>query len=220
MKMPVSQGGGGRRAQKARTRAAIVEAAHQLAAAGSMPRVEEAADAAGVSRATAYRYFPSQEALAVELAIRDVWRDLEAMLARLRTRDVARRLDALIEAMAATVGQNESHVRTVMRVFQDTALRGNLEADAPLRRARRTEWIEVALAPAPSLPSRASQQLRRSLALIVSPDAVIQLKDALGLTIEEAGATLKWSARAVLAAALAEADAEMGAEEKRGKQAR
>jgi AcrR family transcriptional regulator len=53
--------------QKSRTRAALVEAAARLLRDGP-PTVAEAADAARISRATAYRYFPTQEALLVEVA--------------------------------------------------------------------------------------------------------------------------------------------------------
>src|SRR3954471_22991017 len=55
----------GRTRQKARTRRALVEAARELLAAGSNPTVEQAADRAGVARATAYRYFPNQSDLLV-----------------------------------------------------------------------------------------------------------------------------------------------------------
>ena len=49
--------------QKGRTRAALVEAARDLVAAGQTPTVEAAAQAAAISRTTAYRYFPNQRAL-------------------------------------------------------------------------------------------------------------------------------------------------------------
>ena len=55
----------GRTGQKARTRAALIAAARTLLAAGRTPTVEEAAETAGMSRATAYRYFPNREALLV-----------------------------------------------------------------------------------------------------------------------------------------------------------
>ena len=53
----------GRIQQKQRTRQALVDAARDLVARGLAPTVEEAAADAGISRATAYRYFPSQSAL-------------------------------------------------------------------------------------------------------------------------------------------------------------
>src|SRR6266516_623566 len=56
---------GGRSAQKARTRDALVAAARDLVTAGVTPTVQDAAAAASISRTTAYRYFPSQRALLV-----------------------------------------------------------------------------------------------------------------------------------------------------------
>src|ERR1700750_1848992 len=53
----------GRTRQKARTRAAMVEAARSLLAEGITPTVEQAAERAGVSRTTAYRYFANQREL-------------------------------------------------------------------------------------------------------------------------------------------------------------
>src|SRR6187397_132137 len=50
---------------KRRTRQAVVAAARDIVADGRTPSVEEAAVAAGVSRTTAYRYFPNQAALLV-----------------------------------------------------------------------------------------------------------------------------------------------------------
>ena len=49
--------------QKERTREALVSATRELLRQGATPSVEQAADAAGMSRTTAYRYFASQAAL-------------------------------------------------------------------------------------------------------------------------------------------------------------
>src|SRR5688572_32428438 len=51
------------RGPKARTRRLMLQAATQLMQSGITPSVTEVAEAAEVSRATAYRYFPSQAAL-------------------------------------------------------------------------------------------------------------------------------------------------------------
>src|SRR5262249_15322283 len=59
----------GRVNQKRRTRAALVEAAKQLVGEGVTPTVAQAAEAALVSRTTAYRYFPTQDSLLLELAV-------------------------------------------------------------------------------------------------------------------------------------------------------
>src|SRR5215216_182336 len=55
----------GRTAQKMRTRKALVDAARALIVSGVTLTVEEAADAASISRTTAYRYFPNQSDLLV-----------------------------------------------------------------------------------------------------------------------------------------------------------
>src|SRR4029453_11499969 len=65
MSMAISYEEIGRTRQKARTRAALVDAAREVLSKGTTPTVEEAAEVAAVSRATAYRYFPNQRALLV-----------------------------------------------------------------------------------------------------------------------------------------------------------
>ena len=63
--MSISYEATGRTKQKARTRAALLDAARALLSEGRTPTVEEAAEAAAISRATAYRYFPNQGELLV-----------------------------------------------------------------------------------------------------------------------------------------------------------
>ena len=46
--------------QRRRTRAAVMEGARALLREGQVPSIADAAEEAGVSRATAYRYFPTQ----------------------------------------------------------------------------------------------------------------------------------------------------------------
>ena len=53
----------GRTRQKQRTRDQLIAAARELITAGDTPRVEEVAEAAGISRPTAYRYFASRAEL-------------------------------------------------------------------------------------------------------------------------------------------------------------
>ena len=53
----------GRTEQKSRTRHALVAATRELLAAGSRRRSRTPPTAAGISRTTAYRYFPNQREL-------------------------------------------------------------------------------------------------------------------------------------------------------------
>ena len=59
----------GRDRQKSRTRRQILEAAARLMQERRALTLEEIADAAQVSRATAYRYFPGLDALLAEAAV-------------------------------------------------------------------------------------------------------------------------------------------------------
>jgi AcrR family transcriptional regulator len=181
----------GREAQKARTRTLIVAAAGGL----TQPTVEQAADAAGVSRATAYRYFPTQEALSVELESGDVWREVEALVNDPQTADVGARLDRLIDAVVRTVYAEERHVRTALRVYHDIWLRN---PDSPVRKGRRMDWIDKTISP---VPAEARENLRLALALAISPDAVTMLKDVARLDAEQTRRVLKGAARAMLRAA-------------------
>src|SRR6202012_2223204 len=59
----------GRFQQRAHTRALLVKTASVLLQGGDIPTVTAVAQAAHISRRTAYRYFPSQELLLAEAAI-------------------------------------------------------------------------------------------------------------------------------------------------------
>src|SRR5579862_1725422 len=67
--MSTNQSPHARLRQKLRTRAALLAAARDLVAQGTTPTLAAVADGALVSRATAYRYFPTQEALLLELPL-------------------------------------------------------------------------------------------------------------------------------------------------------
>src|SRR3954451_3241912 len=94
----------GRTRQKARTRAAMVDATRELLAEGVAPTVEQAAERAAVSRTTAYRYFPNQRALLIasypEL-------DMPSLLLADAPTDAAARLELVTESIARQVIDHE-----------------------------------------------------------------------------------------------------------------
>ena len=197
--------GPGRANQKARTRAAIVDAAQALRSANGSPTVAEAADAAKVSRATAYRYFPTHEALQVELESRTVNAPIEKLVAGFSSNEAGQRLAALIDAYCDLAIREEAHMRTALRVYQDTWLRGREDGAAPpVRRGRRMEWLAAVLAPLPDMPPAKLARLRAALALTIGADSLVILKDVVGLDHAEANDVLKWAAAALLSAGLAE----------------
>src|SRR5687767_4797043 len=94
--------------QKERTRSAVVAAATQLLRQGAQPTVAEAAELAKVSRATAYRYFPTQEAMLVEVAqVNPAAESVEQWLASVEGGEPKERLDGLLATFNGVVVSEE-----------------------------------------------------------------------------------------------------------------
>jgi AcrR family transcriptional regulator len=209
--------------QKARTRGALVEAARALLRAGTPPTVPEAADAAKVSRATAYRYFPTQEALLVELAdIGPASAPVEEMLAGLKSEEVDERVLGLVDTFNSVVVAEEAPMRNALRIYLDTWLqnqRGGAAAP-PVREGRRMRWLEEALVPARrQLAPEQFRRLQAVLALTTGIEALVVMKDVCRLDDERALATLRWAAAALLEASLAGTGSRRG-EARPGRRAR
>jgi AcrR family transcriptional regulator len=167
--------------------------------------VSAAATAAGVARATAYRYFPSQEALDVEVA--DISPDvvaIEAALEELATNDVEQRLLTLLDSFNPIVLANEEHFRRALFVYLDTWLRSRRadEEVPPVREGRRMRWLDQVLGPLDDLPDDRRRRLRAALALTLGSDSLVVMKDVCGLDDEEALDVLRWAATTILSAGL------------------
>lgn len=174
-----------------RTRAALVAAARDLLARGITPTVEEAAVAADVSRTTAYRYFPNQTLLLVaaypELAE-------TSLLGPEPPEDAADRLDEVMDRFVALVLEAEPQQRATLRLSLSRT-----DESLPLRQGRAIPWILEALEP---LRDRFSEHELHRLALAIRSatgiEALVWLRDVGGLTAEEAGEVMRWSARSML----------------------
>src|SRR5690349_14165032 len=85
--------------QRYRTRKDLIAAAARLMEGGRKPSLEEVAEAALISRATAYRYFPNVEALLAEASVDVLVPDGEALFADDPSADPAERADRAEAAM-------------------------------------------------------------------------------------------------------------------------
>ena len=185
---------GGRSAQKARTRDALVAAARDLVAAGGVtPTVEDAAAAASISRSTAYRYFPNKRALLVAAHPETA---ATSMLPADPPQDPAARLDAVVRNFSAMILDTEAQQRTMLRL--------SLEADAeqdplPLRQGRAIAWIAEALdGVRGDLSGQQLRQLVLSIRATIGIEAIVWLVDVAGLSRNDAVALTRWSAQALL----------------------
>jgi AcrR family transcriptional regulator len=187
----------GRKLQKRRTRLAIIEAASRLLAEGRQPTVAEAADAALVSRATAYRYFPSQRALLIEVAVQAAHRDLPPALKE-APGDAATRWDIVCREIFDMVLASEVLMRTMLQVTQEEWL-ANRESGLDLRQGRRLEWIEAALKPLRvRLEPAQFDRLLNALAALVGIEPYVALRDVCKLDSDAALTTLQWAGRALI----------------------
>ena len=194
----------GRVRQKLRTRRQILEATAALISAGGQPSVTEAADAAGVSRRTAYRYFPSQPKLLAEAALESLRPLMESAIdaapAGAGDEEVKARVIAFVRAMQKLTLKHEALLRTMIHV---TVLEGG--NGAPKRGTRRVEWVERAIAPLRArLAPPAYRRLVSALTLCVGTEAMLVFRDIRGMTGAQAIAACEWLAVAALRNAMHE----------------
>ncbi len=185
----------GRSAQKLRTRNGLLAAARALIARGLTPTVEDAAAEAAIARTTAYRYFPNQQAL--------IAASYEALLAPSllpgdAPSDADARLAIVIDRYLQMTVREEAALRTALLL--------SLKSDGVelvLRRGRAVGWIEEALAPLRSrMSARQIGRLARAIRAAAGIEALIWLCDVGGLSRREAVKLMKWSAQALLRAAV------------------
>ncbi len=207
----------GRINQKRRTRAAVLEAAKQLLREGQMPSVAEAADAARVSRATAYRYFPTQQYLLAEAALESAHPDIERLFERSApSDDPVVRLDTLVRLFQQVTLEYEAGFRSMLQLSLEAHATGEHNREAMkdrMRGGRRIGWIEKALAPLASSLEKDPASFRRlvaALSLCMGIEALIVLQDVCGLEAAEAVEVSRWAAQALLLAGLREEDVGIG----------
>jgi AcrR family transcriptional regulator len=191
----------GRTAQKMRTRQALIDAARTLIDVGVTPTVEEAADAASISRTTAYRYFPNQHDLLVaahpEIEMRSLLDDRAAV-------SVEARLDAVMSDYLQQTIDKETALRAALRLSLEP--HGIHREKLLLRQGRVITWLKDAFEPLRDRLSEAAiERLAYAIRAAAGIEALIWLCDVGGLSREEAKKLMLWSARALLQVALAEA---------------
>ncbi|MCE3555691.1 TetR/AcrR family transcriptional regulator [Pseudonocardia sp. RS11V-5] len=189
----------GRDSQKRRTRKALVEAAGRLIAEGRRPSVAEVADAAEISRRTAYRYFPSAEQLSVEAALETTRQNMELSIeAGPVDEPVADRVARLVDALSRMTLENEALLRQMIRFTID---RDPIEPGVPPRPSRRLEYVERALTPLQgTLDQDELDRLTHALAVVIGIESTIVLRDICGLDSAEILRVQQWAAGTLVAA--------------------
>ncbi len=189
--------------QKSRTQRALIDAALALRWEGATPTLTEVAERAGVSRATAYRYFASADAVLAMAAFDARVADAETLLAREKSAE--RAAGAAASAINALFLDDELALHAMIKGFMQVWM-DNSPSERPPRPGRRFAVIEpiiAAIEPPLSKPQR--KKLRAALSMVIGTEAVIALRDVAGATRDEAQQVAAWAATALVRAAIDEA---------------
>jgi AcrR family transcriptional regulator len=188
--------------QRRRTRKDLLQATARLLKEGRKPSLEEVAEEALVSRATAYRYFPGVEALLVEALVDVAFPELGKVLDDGSSDDPVVRLERVDDAIQKMIAENEPHVRMLLAYSHQQQATGSTEGSLPIRQNRRTPLIEAALAPARDQFEAAKlDTLTAALALVIGTEAMVVCRDVLQLDDTKARDVRQWAIRTLVEAA-------------------
>ena len=174
---------------------------------GHIPSVAEVAVRSRVSRATAYRYFPSRSALITAV--------IDASLGPVRklssdNPDGRARVHELFTQTFPRFKEFEPQLRAAAQLsLEQWGLeRAGLLEEEPYRRGHRVGILEHAIAPmAPMLPPAVRDRLHRALSVVYGIEPYVILKDIWGLPDREVDRIALWMADALIDAALRDAGA-------------
>ncbi len=192
----------GRPRQRQRTRKDLLQAASRLVRLGRRPTLEDIAEEALVSRATAYRYFANVDALLLEAALDVAVPEADTLFDAHAPADPVARVERVDGAIHGVIEANEAQLRTMLIHTLQQRLDGASSDALPARQNRRTPLIEAALDPARKQFTPASlRTLTQALAIIIGTESMVVCKDVLQLDDAEARKVRRWAIRALVDAA-------------------
>lgn len=186
--------------QELRTRKDLLRAASRLMKQGRKPTMDEVAEEALVSRATAYRHFPKIDTLLVEAPLDAAVVDPAELFANDPSDDVEARVDRAEASLHEMVYQNEAQLRIMLA---NSVSRDVTDDSLPARQNRRLPLIEAALMTARHrFHEEDYERLCAALALIFGTESMIVFRDVLRVDPDTARAVKSWAVRALVRAAL------------------
>jgi AcrR family transcriptional regulator len=184
----------GRTRQKQRTRDQLIAAARELITAGDTPRVEEVAEAAGISRPTAYRYFASRAEL---LAAAYPETGVESVLPDPPPAALDERVAAVAGFVIDRVQETEAQQRAMLRLSL-----GDVSHELPLRQGRVIPWFIEALAPmSDAIGDQGVHRLALALRAACGIETRVWLSDIAGLAPAEVSHLQRWMVHALVSQA-------------------
>ncbi|MEQ9722832.1 TetR/AcrR family transcriptional regulator [Yersinia alsatica] len=197
---------------RARTRRLLIDTAMSMYEQGAFPSITEVANAAQLSRATAYRYFPTQSALVSAM----VDESLGPILSWQPTQpDARQRIAELLSFAYPRMLQHEGVLRAALHLSlqQWADNRNHPNNEEKLVRGNRKRLLKLAVEPLEgTLEPEALQRVIHAFSLIYGSEVFMVLKDIWHL--DEAGIqdVTQWMGKAILLQA--ETDARLAAQDK------
>lgn len=195
---------GARTAIRDRTRTGLLQNAGKLMRLGRMPSMLEVAQEAGVSRATAYRYFPSRSHL-ITAVVADALGPVRSF--EPTSSEGRERIRELFDKTFPRFTEFETQLRAAMVLALEHQWReraGTLEEE-PFRRGHRVAILKRVAAPLrPQLGRRGFDRLLKALSLVYGIESWVVLKDIWGCRDDEVEAVSRWMIEALVDRALAD----------------
>jgi AcrR family transcriptional regulator len=178
----------------------LLQAARDLRAAGRVPSVADVADATGISRTTAYRYFPTQETLLAEATADPLIDAVEESIARVRDEtDVMKRVDAVFAALAPLLLRHEPELRTLLKISLEHSLGEAHKRHMPLLSGRWIiAWDDILEPLRREVPLKTYAVMVRTLGTLLSVETLNVLRDACDLDEQATIAALRSAAQAMV----------------------
>lgn len=196
---------------RARTRRLLIDTAMSMYEQGAFPSITEVANAAQLSHATAYRYFPTQSALVSAM----VDESLGPILAWQPTQpDAGQRIAELLSFAYPRMLQHEGVLRAALHLSlqQWADNRSNPNNEEKLIRGNRKRLLKLAVEPLEGkLTPEALQRVIHAFSLIYGSEVFMVLKDIWHLDDAGIQDVTQWMGKAILLQA--ETDAKQAAQD-------
>ncbi|HHL2691114.1 TPA: TetR/AcrR family transcriptional regulator [Yersinia enterocolitica] len=196
---------------RARTRRLLIDTAMSMYEQGAFPSITEVANAAQLSRATAYHYFPTQSALVSAM----VDESLGPILAWQPTQpDAGQRIAELLSFAYPRMLQHEGVLRAALHLSlqQWADNRSNPNNEEKLIRGNRKRLLKLAVEPLEGkLTPEALQRVIHAFSLIYGSEVFMVLKDIWHLDDAGIQDVTQWMGKAILLQA--ETDAKQAAQD-------
>jgi AcrR family transcriptional regulator len=183
----------------------LLKEAGAMLCEGESPSVAEVATRAGVSRATAYRYFPSRSKL-INAVVEDSLGPVRTLASTIP--DGRERIRELFDRTFPRFKEYEPQLRAALLLSLEHGAqeRAGTLAEEPYRRGHRRKILSHAAAPLKGqLGRKRFDRLVRALSVIYGIEAYVVLRDIWGANDKEIQSIARWIADALVDHSMREA---------------